>query len=215
MRPSLALALLVGTTAVAVADAAAARAAGSLSATGTPAVGAICDASRPSQRWSWLNESLLIAHDAKGAVLCLGVVGGIVVGQPCLSDPGAGPHGQTRWRFNATSSELAIVDGRGWTRPPLPKAVLDLSGYGYYGPNSIVDIYKATGAANQKWRLDPATGLLHSLQTVDKNDSLCVDLVEVPELVNPCLDKTQPFAAMTFCNASLPLHVRVADAVCV
>lgn len=182
--------------------------------TATPAVGAICSSARRLQRWKWQNVSLLVTRNAEGELLCLSVgqSGSQVVGRPCHTTASAREDvDQTRWRLNASTKELVVIGGHGWN--PSTKTVLDLNGYGYYGPNSPIGVYKATGAANQKWRLDSTTGLLHSLQTADHNDSLCVDLVEVPELINPCLDKSRPFAAMPFCNFSLPLHERVADAV--
>jgi hypothetical protein len=92
LATALVVALLIGTAGATTAarGGATARAGSGAPSTGIPAVCTVCDASRPSQRWHWLNRSLLITHDARGAVLCLSVghAGGTVVGQPCFSGPG-------------------------------------------------------------------------------------------------------------------------------
>ena len=87
------------------------------------------------------------------------------------------------------------------------------SRYGYYGPGSLVDLYKATNANNQKWRYDPASGHVTSMQTAWKRCALCLDAVTIPLLHNPCAAPNSSYAAQPWCNSSLGLEARVADAV--
>ena len=46
---------------------------------------------------------------------------------------------------------------------------------GYYGPGSLVDLYKATGANNQKWRYERSSGQIISMQTAWEKCTLCLD----------------------------------------
>jgi hypothetical protein len=90
---------------------------------------------------------------------------------------------------------------------------LDVQAYGYNGPGSVVDLYKATGVVNQQWQIYPANGQIVSMQTAWKNCSLCLDATAVPLLHNPCADPTNAFSQQPWCNSSLGLEVRVQDAV--
>jgi hypothetical protein len=171
----------------------------------------VCDAAAPSQRWDVTaggRISLRAPQPAATSGFCLGVSHSQVQAAHCsASDPNSTASSSIRWYVNASSHEIVSVGG------PSAGQRLDVAAYGYNGPGSVVDLCKATGANNQKWRVDPASGRIASMQTAWANDSLCLDATVVPLLHNPCADPTSAFSQQPWCNSSLGLEVRVRDAV--
>ena len=171
----------------------------------------VCDAAAPSQRWDVTaggRISLRAPQPAATSGFCLGVSHSQVQAAHCsASDPNSTVSSSIRWYVNASSHEIVSVGGSSAGQR------LDVVAYGYNGPGSVVDLYKATGANNQKWRVDPASGRIGSMQTAWANDSLCLDATVVPLLRNPCTDPTRAFSRQPWCNSSLGLEVRVRDAV--
>ena len=76
-----------------------------------------------------------------------------------------------------------------------------------------MDLYKATGANNQKWRYERSSGQIISMQTAWEKCTLCLDAVRIPLLQNPCAARNSSYASQPWCNVSLGLEARVADAV--
>lgn len=69
-------------------------------------------------------------------------------------------------------------------------------------------IYSKTGAPNQQWKYDSATGLVQSMVTTFP-EALCLDVRYVPMMLSPCTDPTQNFSKMTFCDVTAAIDVRM------
>ena len=183
-------------------------------ATPPPAISVVvtaCDATSPTQRWDFRSGRIYLRSPQPPATaeFCLEDNRDQVYAAQC--GPAAANttlSTTTVWRLNISSHEIAPVGG-----PASSGQRLDVQAYGYNGPGSPVDLYKATGADNQKWRYEPTSGQIVSMQTAWKNCTLCLDAVEIPLLQNPCAAAGSVFAAQPWCNASLGLEARVADAV--
>ena len=147
-----------------------------------------CDTSTPSQRWDLADLastaggriSLRAPQPAATSGFCLAVALSQVRAEDCpASAPNTTATSSRSWSVNATSHEIVSVGGEAGGQR------LDLNAYGYNGPGSAVDLYKGTGAANQKWKYDPATGQIASLQTVWTKAPLCLAAVAIPLLRTP------------------------------
>jgi len=185
-------------------------AAGTLSAavrtTGPALVANDCNASNPAQKFDLAGANIVQRYSG----LCFDIDGYRTNNQAplqvyaCHGGDHAKGHQNQGFAYNASSKEIVATSDAAGKR-------VDLANYGADGPGEVVWIYQRTGATNQQWRYDAATGLFTSMADATLGRPLCIDSSAPPPLPRAC--DVEPGKGQPWCDASLSREARVADLV--
>ena len=149
--------------------------------TGPALVANDCNASNPAQQFDLAGANIVQRYSG----LCFDIDGYRTNNQAplqvyaCHGGDHAKGHQNQGFAYNASSKEIVATSDAAGKR-------VDLANYGADGPGEVVWIYQRTGATNQQWRYDAATGQFTSMADATLGRPLCIDSSAPPPLPRGC-----------------------------
>ena len=187
---------------------------------GWPAVINLCNSSSPTQRWDLVGHNLVLrgSRTASYQGFCL-TIGNQVTGAECGADVSKPPTQATQqWFLNVSMKRVEVFAGPKNRSQGGIQQCLVVNGEGADGPGSLPAIDQCSHWSDQPgkvdhgyparhWNYSASSGVLTSLQ-VKSRLPLCLDAVQRPP-PRPC--DLEPGNSSAWCNASLPIDLRVAE----